>query len=99
MNNMSEWEARRKRSLGYYACLLLFIWPVLIIPLQFIFAPLSLTAESLAASFMILLLVGGLAVGCGTKYGLRGINPGSRTVLSSIDDQYLQASATDVSDN
>ena len=96
---MSEWEARRKRSLGYYACLLLFIWPVLIIPIQFVFAPASLTAESLAYSFMIFLLVGGLAIGCGSRYGLRGVNPGSRTVLSSIDEQYLQTLDNDKSSN
>lgn len=92
---MSEWEARRRQSWGYYVCLLLFFWPVLLIPIQFIFAPSSLTAYSLASSFMMAALVAGLAIGCRTRYGIRGINPGSRVVLSSIDDQYRQASDYD----
>lgn len=93
---MSEWDTRRKRSWGYYACLLLFAWPILIIPIQFIFAPLSLTAGSLASSFMLSVLFAGMAIGCGAKYGLRGINPGSRNVLSTIDEQYPQSSDSDV---
>ncbi len=96
---MSEWDERRRKSWGYYLCLMLFLWPLLLIPIQFIFAPYTLTAESLAASFFASILVVGLAIGCGTRYRLRGINPGSRTVLSSIDDQYLQAKEFDGSTN
>lgn len=92
---MSEWEARRKRSWGYYVCLLLFFWPVLLIPIQFIFAPYTLTVYSLGSSFMAFILVAGLAFGCGTRYRFRGINPGSRNVLSSIDDQYRLANDYD----
>lgn len=92
---MSEWEQRRKGSWGYYLCLLLFFWPILLIPIQFIFAPNTLTIEALAYSFTISVLVAGLAIGCGAKYRFRGINPGSRVVLSSIDDQYRQASDYD----
>ncbi|TFH06337.1 MAG: hypothetical protein E4H14_11030 [Candidatus Thorarchaeota archaeon] len=92
---MSEWEARRKQSWGYYVCLLLFLWPLLFIPIQFIIAPYTVTSESLVSSFMQSALVGGLGIGCGVKYGFRGINPGSRNILSSIDDQYRQSTDYD----
>jgi len=92
---VSEWEDRRKRSWGYYVCLLLIMWPLLIIPIQFIVTPYTLTANSLASSFMLFVFYAGLAIGCGVRYSFRGINPGSRNVLSSIDDQYLQSTDYD----
>lgn len=44
---------------------------------------------------MAFILVAGLAFGSGTRYRFRGINPGSRNVLSSIDDQYRLANDYD----
>jgi len=96
---MSEWDERRRKSWGYYLCLMLLLWPLLLIPIQFTFAPYTLTAESIAASLFLSVFVVVLAIGCGTRYRLRGINPGSRTVLSTIDDQYQQAKEFDESTN
>ena len=89
---MNEWEQRRKQSWGYYVCLLLFVWPVLLLPIQFIIAPYSITIDALGLAFMYEVLIVGLAMGCGVRYRFRGINPESRTVMSTIDAQYFQDS-------
>ena len=78
---------------------MLFFWPVLTIPITFIIMPSSLTISALISFFFVALIIVGLAKGCGARYNFRGINPGSRTVLSTIDDQYLQAKEYDVSTN
>jgi len=95
---MSEWDDQRKRSWGYYVCLMLFFWPIFLIPIQFVFAPSSLTVESLASSFMLSVLIAGFAIGCGTRYRIRGINPSSRNIMNYGDGHYFERIGADESD-
>jgi len=95
---MSEWEERRKRSLGYYLCLMLFFWPILTVPIQFIFIPSSLTISALVSLFFAGIVIIGLAKGCGENYRYRGINPSSRNVVNVGDGHYFERIGADESD-
>lgn len=95
---LSTWEERRRKSWEYYACLLLFIWPVLLIPFQLVLAISTLTVEALDSTFMYSILVIGLSLGCGARSRYRGINPSTRNLVNVNDGHYFERIGPDESD-
>ena len=77
---------------------MLFFWPVLTIPVQFIFIPSSLTVSALVSLFFVAIIIVGLAKGCGENYRYRGINPSSRNVVNVGDGHYFERIGADESD-
>ena len=95
---MSEWESRRKRSPWYYLCLILLIWPFILIPLgQFVLVGLFSPSTLIVLSLCIILTVG-LTYGCGEKYRYRGINPSSRNPMNYGDGHYFERIGSEESD-
>jgi len=95
---VSDWDDRRRKSWGYYACLLLLIWPVLLIPLELFFAVFYLSVDAILLSFIYAIIVIGLVFGLGVRYRYRGINPSSRNLINATDGHYFERIGPDESD-
>ncbi|MBN2228792.1 MAG: hypothetical protein JW779_04290 [Candidatus Thorarchaeota archaeon] len=95
---MSDWEERRRKSWGYYVCLLILIWPVFLIPVNLFLAILYLEFDYLILSFMYAILVIGLVLGFGARYRYRGINPASRNPINVGDGHYFERIGADESE-
>jgi hypothetical protein len=95
---MSTWEERRRRSLGYYACLILLIWPLLLIPIEILFSAIYLGIYALVLSVLYATAVIVLVFGLGAKYRYRGINPSTRNVINVNDGHYFERIGPDESD-
>jgi predicted membrane protein len=96
---MSEWENRRKRSLPYYLCLMIMLWPVFLIPLNLLFAVEYMSLNALIEALFISAIATGLVFGCGSNYGYRGINPPSRNILNYNDNKYAETFGVDETDH
>jgi hypothetical protein len=77
---------------------MLFFWPFLTIPIQFIFIPSSLTVSAVVSLFFVSILIVGLTRGCGARYRYRGINPSSRNIINVGDGHYFERIGPDESD-
>ncbi len=95
---MSDWEERRRKSWGYYVCLLFLIWPVLLIPIELVFAIVYLSIDAMLVSIVLAILITGLVFGLGSKYRYRGINPSSRNLINVNDGHYFERIGSKESD-
>jgi len=95
---LSTWEDRRKKSVSYYICLLILLWPLIYIPLGLIVSVAFVSWQVLFTGVVSSVALIGVALGCGANYRSRGINPSSRNILNYNDGHYFERIGADESD-
>ena len=83
---MSYWEEREK-SRGYYFCLALVIGYVAMSVFVYMSWWTSLQGFVLAVLYAVLILIS--RFGLGVRYGYRGINPDTRSMMTTVDPLYF----------
>ncbi|MFW9843411.1 MAG: hypothetical protein ACFFEV_02425 [Candidatus Thorarchaeota archaeon] len=95
---MSTWDERRRKSWGYYLCLIIMLWPLFIIPFSLLFSIAYLSLEAILMGVISAMMLISFTLGCGSRYRSRGINPSSRGIVNYGDGHYFERIGADESD-
>jgi hypothetical protein len=95
---VSNWEEQKKRSVWYYACLILLLWPFFLFAVNSLLSVVFLGLDMLIPFLLSTAVMISLIFGCGARYRYRGINPASRNIINANDGHYFERIGADESD-